>query len=78
MCQGIRGLNDKAQQMDETRKRAVVGWRRQGVPLPTTNSDCSFQPPWLLSCWTSLGDPQWAGGENGKRIGFSYPGRGEY
>lgn len=66
MCQGIHGLNDKAQQMDETRKRAVVGWRRQGVPYLTTNSNYSFQPPWLLSCCTLLWDSQWTGGENGK------------
>lgn len=33
LCQRIHGLNDKAQQMDETKKRAVVGWRRQGIPI---------------------------------------------
>lgn len=33
LCQIIHGLNDKAQQMDETKKRAVVGWRRQGIPI---------------------------------------------
>lgn len=33
LCQRIHGLNDKAQQMDETKNRAAVGWRRQGAPI---------------------------------------------
>lgn len=58
LCQRIHGLNDKAQQMDEPKKRAVVGWRRQGIlilsQLPTVMAAFTHHGsrPVVL-CWES-------------------------
>lgn len=78
LCRRIHGLNDKAQQMDETKKRAVVGWRRQGISIlsqlltVTAAFNLLGCCPVVLCCELCK-----TGGETG-RTGLYYPDRNEY